>query len=407
MTRLSDRYTIMSDGNFKSFFFDYFNCRDIKYQFLDISVTDHNLIDVINYQREPGKDILLILTPMTIVRLIREKSQWNDFLGEVRAGKIKLIMSAGHPVVEGLGETTVMLSKLLCFKDNNHNVSEESFKDWWWPTDDELSIMADLDIDVLCETGAQGEYMRKSFPKWNFVYLSQIWLIHNEWNPVSIFSKPKREKTFFTFLNQKKHFCQHRRWLADKIKDSQYIKDSITELRESPGSLVGVQQESETKAWDNIYTQYGKFWLDHITLKSWVPDLEMYDSTYFELVCESLGFHPRDDSFYITEKTFKPIMMEHPFVMVSTRHHMKNLRQIGFRTFDGLIDETYDGLEHTKDRIEAIHQELGKLDLKRSRDLYQGSREICRHNRDHLMNLQGRCKFDLWKNLNNYFEKIF
>ena len=88
MTRLSDRYTIMSDGNFKSFFFDYFNCRNIKYQFLDISVTDHSLIDVINHRREPGKDILLILTPMTIVRLIREKSQWNDFLGEVRAGKI-------------------------------------------------------------------------------------------------------------------------------------------------------------------------------------------------------------------------------------------------------------------------------------------------------------------------------
>jgi hypothetical protein len=406
MTRLSDRYTIMSDGNFKSFFFDYFNCRDIKYQFLDISVTDHNLIDVINYQREPGKDILLILTPITILRLIREKSQWNDFLGEVRAGKIKLIMSAGHPVVEGLGETMTVLSKLLCFKDSVHDVLDEDRKGWWWPNEDELSIMADLNMDVLCETGRPGEYMRKSFPKWNFVYLSQIWLIHNEWNPVSIFSKPKREKTFFTFINHQKYFRQHRRWLADKIKDSQYIKDSITELRESPGSLVGVQQESETKAWDNIYTQYGKFWLDHITLKSWVPDLERYDSTYFELVCESLGFHPQDDSFYITEKTFKPIMMEHPFVMVSTRHHMKNLRQIGFRTFDGLIDETYDGLEHTMDRIEAIHQELKRLDIEKSRELYQESREICRHNRDHLMNLQGRCKFDLWKNLDDYFKNI-
>lgn len=405
MKKLSDRFTIISDNDYRCFFFDYFNCRDIKYQFLDTEVTDNKLIDVINHRREPGKDVLLILTPRTILRLIREKSQWNDFITEVKGKKMKLIMSVGHPSTVGLGETGAILSKFLCFKDGNHGVPDEDLMNWWWPNDDELSIMSDLDMDVLCETGQQGEYVRKSFPNWNFVHLSQIFLIHNEWNAMSVFSRPKREKTFFTFINQQKYFRQHRRWLGEKIKDAPYINDSITKIRESHQTL-GVYQDSGTSAYDDIYAQYGKFWLDNITLKSWVPNLEMYDSTYFELVCESLGFHPLDDSFYITEKTFKPIMMEHPFIMVSTRYHMKNLRQIGFRTFDGLIDESYDELAHTEDRIEAIHQELIRLDPARSRELYEESREICRHNRDHLMNLQGRCKFDLWKNLNDYFERI-
>ena len=400
MKKISEKFTIISDNDYRCYLFDYFNCRDIEYQFLDTSVVDNNLIDVIQHRRETGKDILLILTPTTVVRLIREKSQWNDFIKQVEQGKIKLVMTTGRPTVDGQAETVMILSKFLCIKDSNHGLPDEYFKGRWWPDQTELSIMESLSMDVLCETGSQGEYMRNRFPNWNFVGLSQIFLLYNEWNALSLFSNPKKDKTFFTFINQKMTWARHRSWLSEKIDQATYSNDAMVTI----GRLG--DHDKRTGKYQDLYGQFGKFWLDHYPNKAFLPNMEAYDRTYFELVCESLGFHPTDDSFYITEKTFKPVMMEHPFLMVSARHHMRNMRQMGFKTFDGLIDESYDSLEHIKDRIDAIHQQLTKLDMKKSREIYEESRQICRHNRDHLLNLQGRCKFDLWENIHNYFSSI-
>jgi len=400
MEKISDKYTIISDNDHRCFLFDYFNCRDIGYQFLDISVTGIELIDVIQHRRETGKVVLLIVTPATVLRLIREKSKWNDFAKQVQQGKIKLVMATGRPTVNDQAETSMILTKWLCIKDSIHGLPDKYFKDGRWPNASELSIMEGLPMDVLCETGTQGEYMNKSFPNWNFVGLSQIFLLFNEWNALSLFSNPKKDKTFFTFINQKMTWSGHRNCLSEKIDQAPYRNDAMVTI----GRLG--DHDKRTGKYQDLYGQFGKFWLDHYPNKAFLPNPEAYDRTYFELVCESLGFHPTDDSFYITEKTFKPVMMEHPFLMLSARHHLRNMRQIGFKTFDGLIDESYDGLENIKDRMEAIHYQLMKLDMKKSRELYQESRQICRHNRDHLLDLQGRCKFDLWKNLHNYFQSI-
>jgi len=358
------------------------------------------LIDVIHHRRETGKVVLLIVTPATVLRLIREKSKWNDFAKQVQQGKIKLVMATGRPTVNDQAETSMILTKWLCIKDSTHGLPDKYFKDGRWPNASELSIMEGLPMDVLCETGTQGEYMNKSFPNWNFVGLSQIFLLFNEWNALSLFSNPKKDKTFFTFINQKMTWSGHRNCLSEKIDQAPYRNDAMVTI----GRLG--DHNKRTGKYQDLNGQFGKFWLDHYPNKAFLPNPEAYDRTYFELVCESLGFHPTDDSFYITEKTFKPVMMEHPFLMLSARHHLRNMRQIGFKTFDGLIDESYDGLENIKDRIEAIHHQLMKLDMKKSRELYQESRQICRHNRDHLLDLQGRCKFDLWKNLHNYFQSI-
>jgi len=400
MEKISDKYTIISDNDHRCFLFDYFNCRDIGYQFLDISVDGTELIDVIHHRRETGKVVLLIVTPATVLRLIREKSKWNDFAKQVQQGKIKLVMATGRPTVNDQAETSMILTKWLCIKDSTHGLPDKYFKDGRWPNASELSIMEGLPMDVLCETGTQGEYMNKSFPNWNFVGLSQIFLLFNEWNALSLFSNPKKDKTFFTFINQKMTWSGHRNYLSEKIDQAPYRNDAMVTI----GRLG--DHNKRTGKYQDLNGQFGKFWLDHYPNKAFLPNPEAYDRTYFELVCESLGFHPTDDSFYITEKTFKPVMMEHPFLMLSARHHLRNMRQIGFKTFDGLIDESYDGLENIKDRIEAIHHQLMKLDMKKSRELYQESRQICRHNRDHLLDLQGRCKFDLWKNLHNYFQSI-
>jgi len=54
-------------------------------------------------------------------------------------------------------------------------------------------------------------------------------------------------------------------------------------------------------------------------------------------------------NFY-TEKTAKPLLAGRLFVMFANRYHLRNLRALGFQTFDNIIDETYDELADEQQR---------------------------------------------------------
>ena len=47
----------------------------------------------------------------------------------------------------------------------------------------------------------------------------------------------------------------------------------------------------------------------------------------------------------LTEKTFKPIVMQQPFIIQSCKGSLEYLRRYGFRTFDEFWDESYDEAE--------------------------------------------------------------
>jgi len=56
---------------------------------------------------------------------------------------------------------------------------------------------------------------------------------------------------------------------------------------------------------------------------------------------------------HLTEKTFKPIVLQQPFLMLAPRHSLSYLRSYGFRTFDAIWDETYDTLPDNS-RLAAV-----------------------------------------------------
>lgn len=70
-----------------------------------------------------------------------------------------------------------------------------------------------------------------------------------------------------------------------------------------------------------------------------------YDETGFSLVLESITDWNSAVPF-VTEKTFKPIRHQHPFMIVGAPGLLSFLRSQGFETFDSMWDETYD---HTAD----------------------------------------------------------
>lgn len=122
--------------------------------------------------------------------------------------------------------------------------------------------------------------------------------------------------------------------------------------------------------------------IEPTTNKTWVDndDKEYYENSYFSVTTET-NFFPdlgspyspdvnnvnrfntvyRGNSVFLTEKTFKPIIMKHPFIMVSRPGTLKALRQCGYKTFHPFIDESYDEIKNNIDRLDAISDEIERL----------------------------------------------
>jgi hypothetical protein len=83
-----------------------------------------------------------------------------------------------------------------------------------------------------------------------------------------------------------------------------------------------------------------------------------YCNTNIEVVLETLFDSSKN---HLTEKTLRPIACGHPFILLSTPQSLAYLRRYGFKTFNGLIDESYDQIEDHKDRLLTIIKELKRI----------------------------------------------
>ena len=87
-----------------------------------------------------------------------------------------------------------------------------------------------------------------------------------------------------------------------------------------------------------------------------INNLEIYENSQLSVVTES--HFDQTDGLFITEKTFRPLLVGHPFMILGQKGTLKKLRSWGFRTdFDG-IDQSYDLIEDDRERFLKFHQVL-------------------------------------------------
>ena len=80
----------------------------------------------------------------------------------------------------------------------------------------------------------------------------------------------------------------------------------------------------------------------------------------------------------------------HPFIMMSTPYTLQKLNELGFKTFDGFIDESYDREKNNTKRFELIEKEIikfSKMSKQEIHDWYWSMEEIYKHNYNHLHNV--------------------
>jgi hypothetical protein len=127
-------------------------------------------------------------------------------------------------------------------------------------------------------------------------------------------------------------------------------------------------------------------------------DAKFYENSYFSIIAETLfydafmspppgiGHIEAINGAMLTEKTYKPIAMKHPFILLSRPYSLRLLRERGYRTFSPFIDESYDEIEDDKLRLKAIADEINRLSNSDLIEFTHNIKDIVEHNQSNFLN---------------------
>jgi hypothetical protein len=137
----------------------------------------------------------------------------------------------------------------------------------------------------------------------------------------------------------------------------------------------------------SLYLDRTDLEVNHVTLLS--STKQLYQDTYFSVVSETNYYDYIDVGRFLSEKVFKPIAHQHPFIILSRPGCLQALRSIGYKTFNGLIDESYDQETNDIKRMGMIIQEVKRLcnlDTELLNRFLIESKKICLENYNTLLN---------------------
>ena len=143
---------------------------------------------------------------------------------------------------------------------------------------------------------------------------------------------------------------------------------------------------------------------DHPMHSCWLSLFDESADSLLYLVTETVATGRRH---HITEKTFKPIAMGMPFVLVATAGSLEYLRSYGFKTFGHVWDESYDTIQDPHQRIRAVAgllKDLCGLSPAERVTLFHDAIPTIEHNWNHFYG--GGFEAVLWDELQGMLNRV-
>lgn len=183
-----------------------------------------------------------------------------------------------------------------------------------------------------------------------------------------LLGQPKPHRThIYNYINHNE--------LNDRVVMT-YMKDFTKSIQQQDES--GWIWESEPTVnefkWTVTMVEYHGF---ELSLSQIIP-INIYNQTAYTIVAETT--FDNHYSFY-TEKIVKPILAERLFLVLGGQHYLRNLRSMGFKTFDTIVDESYDDEADNNTRFGMVCEEMRKLINRPQQEVLDSIRPITEHNR--------------------------
>ncbi len=215
----------------------------------------------------------------------------------------------------------------------------------------------------------------------NFQYYPEYEIEHTKWTGgVSWFwfyMYRKHVNNKFTFNHNEKFY--------DFLYLNKQSRDHRKKLLHSlPQSVL---DKSLYSNWPNkkLDSKYELPWANNYPFRGLDQDIyELpYNHSKFSLVSET---NDNADEVFVTEKIWKPIIAQQPFVVHGNHLYLQKLKEMGFKTFGSYFDESYD-LENDKDKkIDAIVSLCKHLKTVNWQDIYRQTIALRQHNYDTFFN---------------------
>ena len=127
---------------------------------------------------------------------------------------------------------------------------------------------------------------------------------------------------------------------------------------------------------------------------------EYFQNAYWNFVVET---HFNQNTCFLTEKTFKPILNLQPFIIVGNCYSLKLLKHLGYRTFGDIINERYDEMTNPSTRMQELYQlcySVCSMPHKEHVHVMHHIKEVLEYNQKHLLSP----KVQRIRNLISYLE---
>lgn len=165
----------------------------------------------------------------------------------------------------------------------------------------------------------------------------------------------------YNFLNKKPR--GHRMWMFNSLRKWNMIDNGIVASNKYEYDSLKIDfNECEPDELDECNKLLPLFPFDD-DLNDKEFNYYMYNfnikaclESWISIISET-HFEDKQKNLFISEKTFKTIACMSPFMILGNKHSLRELKKLGYYTFDGLVKETYDNLDSIH-RINAIIDEL-------------------------------------------------
>ena len=196
----------------------------------------------------------------------------------------------------------------------------------------------------------------------------------------------KKDHNIKSYNCLQKRLRNHRIWFYVKLLEANLLDDGLVSMNKfskarhyMEGRVMSSNQESTANTTlpslvygKNNDEQDDQFYINRI-------NNDVCLDTWLSVISEA-SFADINGQLFLSEKVFKPIVCHHPFIIMGDRGSLRELRKMGYKTFDGFVDERYDTLS-TWERYDAIIEELKRIiAIKDKASWFESMRPILEHN---------------------------
>lgn len=240
-----------------------------------------------------------------------------------------------------------------------------------------------INLDKFVNNGAVGVYY------WSHALIARDWYRYAELDPGLDFDTNKIVNDFIIYCRAWSGTREYRLKFLELLIDSRLNSTSQVNFAETDGGHYTNHQYANSK-----------FECKHSTLEKYFAtntadsnssarySVEDYNCSAIDVVLETLF---DDNRIQLTEKVLRPIACGKPFILVSTPGSLDYLRSYGFKTFDPLIDESYDTIQDPTLRLQAViasMKKISSLSANEKKCLWTKLDEISQFNREHFFSKQ-------------------